>query len=78
VTEDEMKARMRTYTAYSVGVGIVWAIRLVLASLLDPPGKRKNIFLVFSGFAIGWVSATIARYVYPPPKKYRQDVSKVP
>ena len=43
-----MKARMRTYTAYSVGGGIVWAIRLVLASLLDPPGKRKNTFLVFS------------------------------
>jgi len=22
---------------------------------------------------IGWLSATIARYVYPPPKKYRRD-----
>ena len=33
--------------------------------------KRKNTFLVFLGFAIGWVSATIARYVDPPPKKYR-------
>jgi hypothetical protein len=69
---------MRTYTAYSIGVGIVWAIVLVLASLLDPAGKRNNIFLVFFGFAIGWVSATIARYVYPPPKKYRQDVDKAP
>jgi hypothetical protein len=67
---------MRSYTAYSIGVGIVWAIVLMLASLLDPAGKRNNIFLVFFGFAIGWVSATIARYVYPPPKKYRQDVDK--
>jgi len=29
--------------------------------------------VVFGGFVIGWLSATIARYVYPPPKKYRQD-----
>jgi hypothetical protein len=70
----KINTRMRTYTTYSIGVGIVWAIVLVLASLLDPAGKRNDIFLVFSGFAIGWVSATIARYVYPPPKKYRQDV----
>ncbi len=73
-----MNARMRTYTAYSMGVGIVWAILLVLASLFDPAGRRNDIFLVFFGFAIGWVSATIARYVYPPPKKYRQDAGKVP
>ena len=73
-----MNARMRTYTAYSIGVGIVWAITLVLASLFDPASRRNNIYLVFFGFAIGWVSATIARHVYPPPKKYRQDVSKVP
>jgi hypothetical protein len=43
---------MRTYTTYSIGVGIVWAIVLVLASLLDPSGKRNDIFLVFFGFAI--------------------------
>ena len=71
-----MNSRMRSYAAYSVGVGIVWAIRLVLAWLLGPAGKRNNVFLVFFGFAIGWVSATIARYVYPPPKKYRQRVNE--
>lgn len=73
-----MNARIRTYTAYSAGVGIVWALLLVLVSLLDPAGKRSNIFLVFSGFVIGWLSATIARYVYPPPKKYRPDPGKAP
>jgi hypothetical protein len=26
--------------------------------------------LVFFGFCIGWVSTTIARYVYPPPKRW--------
>jgi hypothetical protein len=73
-----MNARIRTYTAYSVGVGIVWAVLLVLVSLLDPAGKRNNIFLVFAGFFIGWLSATIARYVYPPPKKYRPDTGTAP
>jgi hypothetical protein len=27
-----MRARMRTYTAHSIGVGIAWAVLLVLAS----------------------------------------------
>lgn len=73
-----MNARMRTYTAYSAGVGIVWAVLLVLVSLLAPAGKRNNILLGFAGFVIGWLSATIARYVYPPPKKYRQDTGEAP
>ena len=71
-----MNARMRTYTVYSIGVGIVWAVILVVVSLFSPAGKRHNIFLVFGRFVIGWVSATIARYAYPPPEKYRQDTGK--
>jgi hypothetical protein len=68
-----MKPRMRTYTAYSIAVGIVWAVLLLLASAFASADKRHNIYAVFGGFVIGWLSATIARYVYPPPKKYRQD-----
>ena len=68
-----MNARTRSYTTYSVAVGIVWAVLLVLASLLAPADKLHTIFVVFGGFVIGWLSATIARYVYPPPKKYRPD-----
>ena len=71
-----MNARIRTYTASSAEVGIVWALLLVLASLLDPAGRRNILFLVFSGFVIGWLSAAIARYVYPPPKRYWQDTGK--
>jgi hypothetical protein len=69
---------MKSYAAYSVGVGIVWAILLVLASLFDAAARRNAIFLVFLGFTLGWISATIARYVYPPPKKYRKDLAKAP
>ena len=68
-----MKPRMRTYTAYSIAVGIVWAVLLLLASAFASADKRHNIYAVFGGFVIGWLSATIARHVYPPPKKYRPD-----
>jgi len=67
-----MNPRMRSYTAYSIAVGIVWAVLLLLVSLLASPDKRHTFFVVFGGFAIAWLSATIARYVYPPPKKYRR------
>jgi hypothetical protein len=62
--------KLRSYTTYSVGAGLVWAARLALVTKLDPANKRRN-YMVFAGFGIGWLSATIARYVYPPPKKYR-------
>src|SRR5216684_5336333 len=32
--------------------------------------SAQTILLVFFGFCIGWVSTTIARYVYPPPKRW--------
>ena len=73
-----MNARMRSYTAYSIAVGIVWAVLLLLVSLLASPDKRHTFFVVFGGFAIGWLSATIARYVYPPPKKFRPDSGQAP
>jgi hypothetical protein len=64
--------RYKTYMAYGIAVAIVWAVLLVFAAALASPSKFHDILVVFAGFAIGWVSATIARYVYPPPKKYRQ------
>lgn len=41
---------------------------LTVASVLASESTRHTILLVFAGFAIGWLSATIARSVYPPPK----------
>jgi hypothetical protein len=31
---------------------------------------RHKFVLVFAGWVIGWLSATIARAVYPPPKRH--------
>ena len=72
-----MNARMRSYSAYSIAVGVVWAVLLLLVSALGSASTRHNILVVFGGFVIGWLSATIARYVYPPPKKYRPDSGQV-
>lgn len=55
-----MNSRFQTYTAYSIA-----------ASAGVSSSKRHDILIVFGGFVIGWLSATIARAVYPPPKKYQ-------
>lgn len=66
----EMRKRLRTYTAYSISCGIVWAVILtaVWARAGDP--TRHTFALLFGGWAIGWLSATIARVVYPPPRPH--------
>jgi hypothetical protein len=70
-----MNARYGTHTIYSIGVGVVSAVVLVLTSIFAPAATRHSIVVVFGGFVIGWLSATIARYVYPPPKKYRRGTN---
>ena len=66
-----MNLRRRSYTTYSIAVGVVWAVLLVVTSLVASPSRRHDVVVVFAGFVIGWLSATIARVVYPPPRKYR-------
>lgn len=64
-----MSRRFSTYTSYSIACAIVWAVILGgIASVADS-ATRRTFTLVFSGWAIGWLSATIARAVYPPPKR---------
>jgi hypothetical protein len=76
--EANTRALRGTYTGYSIGVAIAWAVRLVLAWKFASADNRRKTLLVFFGFAIGWLSATIARSVYPPPKKYRQETAPLP
>jgi hypothetical protein len=60
--------KFRTYTAYSIACAIVWAVILIVVATVSP--QKLHIFLiVFFGWAIGWLSATIARSVYPPPRQ---------
>jgi hypothetical protein len=46
----------------------VWAVILIVSATTASASKQNTIRLVGLGWAIGWLSATIARAVYPPPK----------
>ncbi len=59
--------RFRNYWIYSVGLA---AVVLILARTIGGSERAQTTLLVFLGFCIGWVSTTIARYVYPPPKRW--------
>ena len=64
-----MTQRLNSYTAYSVGCAVVWAVILVAVAAAATTAKLHVFLLLFAGWTIGWASATIARYVYPPPKR---------
>ena len=66
-----MRRLSNTYTAYSVGCTAVWAVLLAVVAATAKTHTLHTILLVFGGWVIGWTSATIARYVYPPPKSRR-------
>jgi hypothetical protein len=68
-----MTRRFHTYTAYSIGVAVAGAIVLAITVARANKDGTDSILRVFGGFVIGWLSATIARAVYPPPKS-RQRV----
>lgn len=74
---DGMKLSLKTYTAYSIGCAVVWAV--ILAAVASEASKetKRTFSLVFLGWGIGWLSATIAMVVYPPPKSW-QPVDKAP
>jgi hypothetical protein len=65
-----MKRGRRTYSTYSITSAVVWLVLLGLVWAVDSPATRTAFLLVGLGWWIGWLSATIARSVYPPPKKY--------
>lgn len=72
-----MKLSLRTYTAYSIGCAVVWAAILAAVNASRVSKDTKRAFSVgFMGWASGWCSATIARFVYPPPRsRQSRDVA---
>jgi hypothetical protein len=72
-----MKAR-GNYWLYSIGCGVVWAIILTITAVKGHSQATHNILLVFGGWAIAWVSTTIARFVYPPPKRWQKTDNVTP
>jgi hypothetical protein len=64
----------RSYWIYSAGVAVVWAVILGIAFAAHSD-KLTVLLTLFAGFAIAWVSGTIARFVYPPPKRWREPAT---
>ena len=65
--------RFRNYWIYSAGLAIAWVIVLLLSLVVGGTERTQTTLLVFLGFCIGWVSTTIARYVNPPPKRWKSQ-----
>ena len=55
-----------TYTAYSLGCGVIWAVIWIIVAIAGS-NHAHALLLVFAGWVIGWSSATIARAVYGRP-----------
>ena len=47
---------------------VVWTVILALVWARACAATRHTFALIFGGWVIGWLSATIARVVYPPPR----------
>jgi hypothetical protein len=66
-----MPLRRRNYWTYTIGLAATWTMVLGIVAATRP--ERLSTFrLVFGGVAIGRVSGTIARYVYPPPHRWTE------
>jgi hypothetical protein len=75
--EPLMDRRFRNYWVYSAGIAVVLLIILAIVATVESYDLH-TFLLVFAGFAIGWVTGTIARYVYPPPQKWTQAKTASP
>ncbi|MGA8207308.1 MAG: hypothetical protein WB801_01335 [Candidatus Dormiibacterota bacterium] len=67
--------KTRTYTAYSIGCFIVWAVIWSFVGTRTDDKTRHEFLLSFIGWMSGWISATIARAVYPPPRQREMSES---
>jgi len=54
---------------HSIGCAIAWAVLWLILALTAKKDILDGVLLVFIGWVIGWISATLARSHYPPPKK---------
>jgi hypothetical protein len=64
-----MRSRLDTYTGYSIGCAAVWAALLATGRGVLDATNWAMLRLAAAGWWAGWLSATIARVGYPPPRK---------
>ena len=66
-TAQSMRARLNSYTSYSIGCAGVWGAILLLPQRRLDSQTRDTLRFVCGGWWMGWTSATIARAGFPPP-----------
>jgi hypothetical protein len=57
------------YRGYAIGSSVAWAVIWILVGTLASARAVHAFAYVFLGWGIGWISATIARAVYPAPRR---------
>ena len=63
-----IRSRSNTYTGYSIGCAAVWAALLATGRSVLDAKNWDMLRLGAAGWWAGWLSATIARVGYPPPR----------
>jgi hypothetical protein len=67
---------MNTYTGYSISCAGVWAVILAIARRRLDGEAWNRVWRGCLAWWIGWTSATIARAVYPAPRKLGPEGKK--
>jgi len=57
------------YLGWSLACGIAWAVIWILLATLAGMNTVHTFGYIFVGWVIGWGMATLARAVYPAPRR---------
>jgi hypothetical protein len=69
-TSTAVRSRLRnTYTGYSIGCAAVWSALLATGRGVLDAKNWEMLRAGAGGWWAGWLSATLARVAYPPPRK---------
>jgi hypothetical protein len=66
-----MSKAYKSWTIYSIGIFIAWAIVFLIRWRLRGTPDLNDVSLIFAGFFIGWLSATtkfvlVSKKIYGP------------
>jgi len=70
--------KYRNYWVYSAGCFVVWGVILAVKATSGSSSTKHTVLMIFAGWCIGWVSTTIARFVYPPPARWLKPGAATP
>lgn len=62
------RSQRDTYLGYSIGCAVVWGAILAAAQRRLDPQSQRTLRMCAGAWWSGWMSATIARLGYPPPR----------